>query len=132
MSNVLTKSLVLSQPKAGMAGESTITILPHTSTVENGYTEVKVEIPGVDPSLVTVDCENGIVKVLSPKGEANISIDPTVDTSKIEAEILWGVLSLRIPLPKAPAARHISVKTLDAPKKTAAAKHKEEEFTAAE
>jgi len=43
-----------------------------------------------------------------------------VDTSKIEAEILWGILTLRIPLPKAPASRSIHIKTLDTPKKPAA------------
>jgi hypothetical protein len=73
--------------------------------------------------MLVVSCE---------RGETSIALDPTVDTAKIEAEVLWGVLTLRVPLPKAPVSRHISIKTLDAPKKTAAAKHKEEEFTAAE
>jgi HSP20 family molecular chaperone IbpA len=85
---------------------------------------VTVEIPGVDPSTVEVNFEGGQLQVKCEKGEASVSISPTVDTSKIEAEILWGILTLRIPLPKAPASRSIHIKTLDTPKKPAA-KNKE-------
>jgi HSP20 family molecular chaperone IbpA len=120
MSNVLTKSLVLSQPKAGQGGESTIVTLPHTSSIGETHTIVTVEIPGVDPSTVEVNFEGGQLQVKCEKGEASVSISPTVDTSKIEAEILWGILTLRIPLPKAPAARSIHIKTLDTPKKPVA------------
>jgi HSP20 family molecular chaperone IbpA len=132
MSNVLTKSLVLSQPKAGQSGEVPVIVLPHTTVTEDSHTVIRVEIPGVDPATVGVNCENGMLVVSCERGETSIALDPTVDTAKIEAEVLWGVLTLRVPLPKPPVSRHISIKTLDAPKKTAPAKHKEEEFTAAE
>jgi HSP20 family molecular chaperone IbpA len=131
MSNVLTKNLVLSQPKAGQGGESTITTLHHTSASTETHTIVKVEIPGVDPSTVEVNFEGNILHISCEKGEASLPIGPTVDSSKIEAEILWGVLTLRIPIPKPPAARSISIKTLDTPKKTTT-RHREEEFTAVE
>jgi HSP20 family molecular chaperone IbpA len=124
MSNVLTKNLVLSQPRAGQGGEIPITILPHTTHTEETHTVISVEVPGVDPSTIDVDCEGGTLRVSCEKGEASINLDPTVDTSKIEAETLWGVLTLRVPLPKAPVSRSINVKALDAPKK-AVAKSKE-------
>ncbi len=131
MSNVLTKNLVLSQPKAGQGGEASFIALPHTTSSTETHSIVKVEIPGVDPSTVEVNFENGVLRVSCEKGETSVSIGPSVDTAKIEAEILWGILTLRIPLPKPPAARSISVKTLDAPKKTTT-RHKEEEFTVSE
>jgi HSP20 family molecular chaperone IbpA len=131
MSNVLTKNLVLSQPKAGQGGETPFITLPHSTTSTETHSITKVEIPGVDPSTVEVNFEGGILRVNCEKGEASIPLGPTVDSSKIEAEILWGVLTLRIPLPKPPASRSISIKTPDAPKKTTT-RHKEEEFTAAE
>ena len=131
MSNVLTKNLVLSQPKAGQSGETPVTVLPHLITTEDSHTVVSVEIPGVDPATVGVNCENGLLHVICERGETSIALDPTVDTAKIEAEVLWGVLTLRVPMPKPPASRSISIKALDAPKK-APAKHKEEAFTAAE
>jgi HSP20 family molecular chaperone IbpA len=128
MSNVLTKNLVLSQPKAGQSGEIPVNILPHTTHTGETHTVVSVEVPGIDPSTISVDCVGGTLRVSCQKGEATITLGPTVDTSKIEAETLWGVLTLRVPLPKPPISRTISVKALDAPKK-AAPKHKEEEFT---
>ena len=131
MSNVLTKNLVLSQPKAGQSGEIPVTILPHTTHTEETHTVISVEVPGVDPSTISVDCIGGILKISCRKGEASINLGPTVDTSKIEAETLWGILTLRVPLPTPPVARSISVKALDAPKRTAH-KHREEEFTAEE
>lgn len=131
MSNVLTKNLVLSQPKAGQSGEIPVTILPHTTHTEETHTVISVEVPGVDPSTISVDCIGGTLKVSCEKGEASVNLGPTVDTSKIEAETLWGILTLRVPLPTPPVARSINVKALDAPKK-AVHKHKEEEFTDAE
>ena len=129
MSTTLTKNILLSQPKAGQGVECPTTTLPHTTAITETHTVVQVEIPGVDPSTVGVNCEGGILRVSCEKGEANVGLDPTVDTSKIEAEVLWGVLTVRVPLPKEPVSRSISVKALDAPHKKAPVKHKEEEFT---
>jgi HSP20 family molecular chaperone IbpA len=126
MSTTLTKNILLSQPKAGQGAEIPVVTLHHTTAVTDTHTVIQVEIPGVDPSTVGVNCEGGLLRVSCERGEATVNLDPTVDTSKIEAEVLWGVLTLRVPLPKKPASRSISVKALDAPHKKAPAKQKEE------
>lgn len=128
MSATATKNIILSQPKIGSGPEAQLPTLVHTTTQTEFDTVVKVEIPGVDPSTVEVICENNTLTVRCPKGEVLIPINPTSDTSKIEADILWGVLTLRIPLPPAPVAHSIKVNTLDAVKKTHA-KAAPEKFT---
>jgi HSP20 family molecular chaperone IbpA len=127
MSTTLTKNILLSQPKAGQGGESHTVTLPYVTMIDETHAIIKVEIPGVDPAEVVVTCEGGQLKVTCEKGEATVNLDPTVDTSKVEAEVLWGVLTLKVPLPKAPVTRSISVKTLEAPLKKASAKQKHEE-----
>jgi len=109
MSNTNTRNLVLSQPKAGQGESIQVLTLPHTTVQTATSTEVKVEIPGVDPSTIGVGFEHNLLHVHCDKGELTLPIDPTVDASKIKADILWGMLTLSIPLPEAPEARSIRV-----------------------
>ena len=99
--------------------------LPHTTIKTETSTEVKVEVPGVDPSTIGVGFEHNTLRVQCDRGELTLPIDPTVDVSKIKADILWGLLTLSIPLPEAPEARTIKVSVHDsapAPAKKPAAK----------
>jgi HSP20 family molecular chaperone IbpA len=114
MSNTNTRNLVLSQPKAGQSEGIQVTTLPHVSIQTETTTEVKVEVPGVDPSTIGVGFENNLLQVHCDRGELTLPIDPTVDVSKIKADILWGLLTLSIPLPEAPEARTIKVSIHDA------------------
>jgi HSP20 family molecular chaperone IbpA len=118
MSNTAGKNLILSQPKIGQAPENSTTYLPQTVTHVSGEdTVVTVEIPGVDPSTVEVVCENGVLRVSCPKGEATINIGSTVEVSDIKADILWGLLTLEIPPAPAPTAQAVKVSIHDAVKK---------------
>ena len=110
MSNTLSKSLILSQPKVGQLPETYATPLTHEITREEEFIVVKVEVPGVDPSTIDVHCENNILGVTCPRGEMHTPVDPTIDISKIEADIQWGLLTLTIPAPAAPPSRAIKVK----------------------
>jgi len=38
-----------------------------------------------------------------------IPVDPTVDPAKIKADILWGMLTLSVPIPEPPVSRTIKV-----------------------
>ena len=131
MSTVATKSLVLSQPKAGQVSEGVpVVTLPHTTishVSEDGpaLSVTKVEIPGVDPSTVEVEFEGANIAVRCEKGHLIVPVQPGTDTSKIKADILWGVLTLSVPLPEIPAARPIKVSILDTVKK-APSKYTEE------
>lgn len=127
MSNVLTKNLVLSQPKAGL-GESgpTTPTLVHTSSSTEDSTVVKVEIPGIDPSTVEVDFVGNTLHVKCESGELTLPLNSNTETSKITAEILWGLLTLTIPTPAPPATGSIKVSIKDAVKK-APAKSTEDE-----
>ena len=118
MSNVASKNLILSQPKIGQASENPITYLPQTVTHTPGeHTVVAVEIPGIDPSTVEVICENGTLRVSCPKGETTVNIGSAVDVSEIDADILWGMLTLKIPPAPAPTAQAVKVSIHDAVKK---------------
>ena len=114
MSSVTAKTLVLSQPKAGQSESIPPVILPHTTCREDQSTNIKVEVPGIDPSTVEVNFDNNILRVECERGEFSTSIDPTVDISKIKADIHWGMLTLTIPAPPQPAARSIKVSVHDA------------------
>ena len=134
MSNVATKSLILSQPKANQTETIAAPTLPHVTATTDSSIETKVEIPGVDPSTVEVEFEGGSVLINCERGVLTIPVDPTVDPSKIKADILWGLLTVTVPLPKPPVARSIKVSLHDvvktAPSKTRA--KQDEEFTEVE
>ena len=117
MSTVATKSLILSQPKSGQSesGPAVVT-LPHTTVTRENFTEVKVEIPGVDPSSVQVEFEGNTLLAKCERGELTIPMNPNSDISEISADILWGMLTLTIPMPTPPAAGSIKVSIHDAVK----------------
>ena len=125
MSNPNTRNLALSQRKTGQGETIPVLTLPHTTIQTETSTEVKVEVPGIDPSTIGVGFEHNLLHVVCDRGELTLPIDPTIDVSKIKADILWGLLTLSIPLPEAPEARTIKVSVHDtapAPAKKPAAK----------
>ena len=113
MANTTTKNILLSQSKIGQSEGVFVPTLTHSSTQNDTATEVKVEVPGVDPATVHVGFENNALQVQCEKGELTLPVGPTVDVSKIKADILWGILTLLIPLPEPPAARTIKVSVHD-------------------
>jgi HSP20 family molecular chaperone IbpA len=113
MSSTTTKNILLSQPKIGNGGDHTPTPLAHHVSEEDSATVVKIEIPGVDPSTVEVQCENNVLSVSCPRGQVTMPVEPTSDISKVKADIQWGLLTLRIPLPEAPQSRSIKVNIHD-------------------
>ena len=130
MSNTTVKNLILSQPKVGQTEGTVTPVLKQTTSTVGDKTVVEIEIPGVDPASVDVNCDNNTLFVSCPKGEVIVPLHPTCDTSAISADIMWGMLTLTIPMPVAPAAHSIKVSVYDAPKKTASKPSKE--FTSAE
>ncbi len=137
MSSTTTKNILLSQPKIGNGSESASTQLTHSVIEKDSETVVEIEIPGVDPSTVEVQCENNTLSVSCPRGQMSAPVDPTSDISKIKADIQWGLLTLRIPLPEAPQARVIKVsvhdfteKTVQKPQTNSHTKATSKEFTA--
>lgn len=120
MSSVTTKSLLLSQPKSGQYEVTPTTILPHTSTLTANSTEIKVEVPGVDPTTVDVNFEDNTLFVKCERGELTLPVNPSADTTKIKADVMWGMLTLSIPLPEPPVARSIKVSLHDTVKKAPA------------
>lgn len=118
MSATITKNIILSQPKMGQNTEVALPTLPHTTSQEGSHTVVKIEIPGIDPSTVGVNCENNTLYVDCEKGAVIIPLTPTSDITKIEADILWGMLTIRVPVAEPPAARAIKVSVLDTVKKS--------------
>jgi len=121
MSNAA-KNLLLSHPKAGQTDGPSVITLPHktyTTVNEDGpsLSVSEVEIPGVDPSTVEVLSEGNFITVSCEKGYVTISYPQGTDTSKAEADILWGVLTLTVTLPDLPAPRAIKVSVKDAVKK---------------
>ena len=120
MSATITKSIILSQPKMGQNPEVALPTLPHTTSQEGSHTVVKIEIPGIDPATVGVNCENNTLYVDCEKGAVIVPLVSTSDITKIEADILWGMLTIRVPVAEPPAARSIKVSVLEAVKKSPA------------
>jgi HSP20 family molecular chaperone IbpA len=115
MASTSSKNIMLSQSKIGQGDHIQVLNLPHTTIQGEKSIEVKVEVPGIDPATIVVGFENNSLSVHCDKGELSIPVDPTVDTSKIKADILWGMLTLVIPQPEPPASRSIKVSVHDAP-----------------
>ncbi len=114
---------MLSQQKIGQIDSVQVLSLPHTETQTATTTEIKVEVPGVDPSTIGVSFEDNVLHVHCERGELSLPVDPTVDTSKIKADIVWGMLTLVVPLPEPPVSRTIKVNIHEsAPAKKPAAK----------
>ena len=63
MSTVATKSLLLSQPKAGQGDVTPTPVLTYSTETSEFSTKYKVEIPGVDPSTVNVEFEGSNIVV---------------------------------------------------------------------
>ena len=118
MSSTTTKSILLSQPKIGFAPDTTTVPLAHSTHQVDTATIVEIEIPGVDPATVDVQCDSNNLTVSCSKGKLTVPVDPTVDTSKIKADIQWGMLVLHIPAPEVPQTRAIKVSIHDAAPKT--------------
>ena len=130
MTNTNTRNLLLSQPKTSQGETIQVLTLTHVTIQTETSTEVKVEVPGVDPSTIGVGFENNLLHVQCDRGELTLPIDPTIDVSKIKADILWGMLTLSIPLPEVPEARTIKVSVHDAaPVKKPTAKPPAVKFT---
>jgi HSP20 family molecular chaperone IbpA len=119
MSSTTVKNLILSQPKVGQTEGTATPVLKQTTNTIGDKTVVEIEIPGVDPASVVVNCDNNTLFVSCPRGEVIVPLHPTCDTSAISAEIMWGLLTLTIPMPVAPPAHAIKVSIHDAPKKVA-------------
>jgi HSP20 family molecular chaperone IbpA len=128
MSTTTTKNILLSQPKAGQNTEIAQPTLAYNVSESEGLSVLTVELPGIDPSTVDVGYEAGYLLVDCSKGSLSHHLDPTVDTSKIDADILWGLLTIKIPAPKAPEPRSIKVHISDTVRK-AASKTAQKAFT---
>jgi HSP20 family molecular chaperone IbpA len=128
MSSTTTKNILLSRIKAGQGDAIALPTLVHNSTTTDSHTEIQIEIPGVDPSTVSIHCEGTVLTVSCSKGAVTVPINALSDASKIEADILWGMLTLKVPLPPEPVSRDIKVNVVDVVKK---APHKapEKRFT---
>ena len=116
MSTATAKSIILSQPKVGQSDVTPTVTLPHTIDHGSDLSLVNVEIPGIDPSTVNVNFDNYVLHVECERGELRVPVDPTVDITKVKADIQWGLLTLRIPAPSLPASRTIRVNIHDTQK----------------
>lgn len=124
MSSTTAKNLLLSQPKIGQSDTVPVTILPH-STIEGETSRfIKIEVPGINPTTINVDCVDNKLFVECERGELVLPLDATTDFSEISADIQWGMLTIKVPHPPSPVSRKIRVTAHDAVPQKAAPKTK--------
>lgn len=129
MASTTTKNIILSQSRLGQSELKPFTTLNHTTTHDETTTTIKIEIPGVDPASVDVNCDNNLLHVECERGELTLNIDPSVDVSKIKADIMWGMLTVTVPAPSKPAAQNIKINIHDGLDRKPAHKSTTEKFT---
>ena len=113
MASTTTKNLLLSQIKSVSEDVAGPVYLVHTTTHEENAAIHKIEIPGVDPSTVEVNCVDNLLSVHCSRGDLLLTVLPTVDVTKITADIKWGLLTLTVPVPEKPVAQNIRVNIHD-------------------
>jgi HSP20 family molecular chaperone IbpA len=113
MANTTTKNILLSQPKIGQNEVIPTVALAYTVVNTEKTIQIKAEVPGVDPSTIEVSFEDHTVYVRCEKGELSVPLTPAVDITKVKADIVWGMLTLVIPLPEPPASGKIKVSIHD-------------------
>jgi len=121
MADTNTKNIILSQSKVGQGDDTRIPTLSHTVIRNETSTEVKVEVPGVDPNSIVVGFDNNQIQVQCERGSFSLAVDPTIDPSRIRADIVWGMLTLQIPVPQPPVSRSIKVNIHDPSERKVAA-----------
>jgi len=118
MSSTTTKNILLSQIKIGQNAETpSAPALLHTVTQDDENTVLKIEVPGIDPATVEVSCEDNVLRVSCERGTFSHLIDPATNVSKITADIVWGMLTIKVPAPPAPVTRAIKINLHDATEK---------------
>jgi len=70
----------------------------------------EVEVPGVDPKDVKVNCEGRAIHVTTPRGNAYFTVGARIDMDNIEASIRHGLLTLRVPKRE---AKRVEIKVVD-------------------
>ena len=110
MSNTTTKSLLLSRQGIGQGVEGTSNALTYRSATEEKSLIIEVEVPGVDPADIDVNFDSSILIVEAPTGSMSLAIDAALDIDDIQADIKWGLLTLRIPRR---AARSVKINVLE-------------------
>jgi HSP20 family molecular chaperone IbpA len=105
--------MLLSQPKIGQSEATPTVTLTHTIVGTEKEIKIKAEVPGVDPSTIEVSFEEHTVYISCEKGKLSVPLTPAVDITKAKADIVWGMLTLVIPLPEPPASGKIKVSIHD-------------------
>lgn len=75
----------------------TVKLLNHRKNVKDDSVSYEIEVPGVEPSDVSVKVDGRILKVKTPKGCANFTLNERADVSKTEATLKYGVLTVTVP-----------------------------------
>lgn len=75
----------------------TAKILNYRKNVKDDSVSYEIEVPGVEPSDVSVKVDGKILKVKTPKGCANFALNERTDVSKTEATLKYGVLIVNVP-----------------------------------
>lgn len=78
----------------------TVKLLNHRKNVKDDSVSYEIEVPGVEPSDVSVKVDGRILKIKTPKGCANFTLNERADVSKTEATLKYGVLTVTVPFSK--------------------------------
>jgi HSP20 family molecular chaperone IbpA len=56
-----------------------------------------VEVPGVDPESIEMEAYSGSIRIQCERGELEYPVEASLDLSKIDVSVRWGMLEVVIP-----------------------------------
>ena len=109
MANTSTKDMLLTKRGINqsniIAGQLNFSI----ETIEEGVL-LNVEVPGVDPETIDMEAYSDSIRIQCERGELEYPVEASLDLSKIDVLVRWGMLEVVIPRR---VSRPLKIKLMD-------------------
>lgn len=97
MSNTTRKSPILTQRGIPEGSGRVPGQLTFSVNQEDELVTLYVEVPGVDPETIDMEAFSDAIRVSCDRGEMNYPVEASLDLSKVDVSVRWGMLEIVIP-----------------------------------